>query len=60
MRDKSSPLLEIIHPQTIEELLEGKEIFTLPMYGQLMTQPQVFAYLIQINYWLKQKNINIL
>ena len=60
MRDKSSPLLEIIHPQTIEELLEGKEIFTLPMYGQLMTQPQVFAYLIQVNYWLKQKNINIL
>ena len=41
-------------------LAEKENMFETPMYGQLMTLPQVFAYLIQINYWLKINNPEII
>ncbi|ETJ29160.1 Asparagine synthetase, partial [human gut metagenome] len=34
--------------------------YKAPWYGQLMTGPQLIAYLIQVNMWLEEYNINIL
>ena len=28
-------------------------------YGQLMTSPQIFAYLLQIEYWLRRYDVRI-
>ena len=38
---------------------EGKSYAT-PWFGQLMTGPQLIAYLIQLNIWLKEYDVNIL
>ena len=59
--DKSSPIHEIIDEKAIREIIRTKgESYKLPWYGQLMTGPQLIAYLIQVNIWLKEYNINII
>jgi asparagine synthase (glutamine-hydrolysing) len=59
--DSSSPILPFIDAKKIRKLadLDASE-FNLPWFGQLMTGPQLFAYLYQINYWLKEYKITIL
>ena len=58
---KSSPIHEIIDEKVVREIIKTKgESYKTPWYGQLMTGPQLIAYLIQINIWLEKYNINIL
>jgi Asparagine synthase (glutamine-hydrolyzing) len=57
--DPASPILDVIDKQYVTELLENESIFAKPMYGQLMTTPQVYPYLLQVNYWLKKNNVNL-
>jgi asparagine synthase (glutamine-hydrolysing) len=59
--DPSSPLLPFIDTKKIRKLtdLDAAE-FNLPWFGQLMTGPQLFAYLYQIDYWLREYKITIL
>ena len=58
--DNNSPLLTLIDTSAVRKLtqLEG-DAFDRPWFGQLMTGPQLFAYLIQVNTWLKEYKINI-
>ncbi|WP_461182249.1 asparagine synthase (glutamine-hydrolyzing) [Virgibacillus kimchii] len=58
--DASSPLLELIDERKVRYIAEsdGKG-YQAPWFGQLMTGPQMMAYLIQVNIWLKTYNINI-
>ena len=61
LEDKSSPIHEIIDDTVIAEIVRTKgESYKTPWYGQLMTGPQLIAYLIQVNIWLNEYNINIL
>lgn len=58
---KSSPVHEIIDEEVIREIIRTKgESYKSPWYGQLMTGPQLIAYLVQMNIWLEEYNINIL
>ncbi len=57
--DPSSPILQIINKDYVENLLNNESAFLKPMYGQLMTTPQVYAYLLQVNYWLGKYNVEI-
>lgn len=56
----TSPILEIIDVKYLYELLEthGKNL-NENWFGQLMTYPQTLAYLIQINMWLEEYNVEI-
>lgn len=59
--DKSSPIHEIIDENAIREIVESKgESYKTPWYGQLMTGPQLIAYLIQMNIWLEEYKVNII
>ena len=59
--DKSSPIHEVIDDKVIREIVATKgQSYKSPWYGQLMTGPQLIAYLVQVNIWLKEYNINIL
>lgn len=59
--DKSSPILQIIDKKTVEEIVASKgESYKTPWFGQLMTGPQMIAYLIQVNIWLKEYNVNLI
>ena len=61
LSDTNSPILEIIDKKVVKEIVdtEGKS-YTTPWFGQLMTGPQLIAYLIQLNIWMKEYNVNIL
>ncbi len=58
--DSSSPLLPFINQQAVRELaLLVKKDTNIPWFGQLMNAPQLLAYLIQIDFWLKEYKVVI-
>lgn len=60
LKDKSSPILDIIDRAKVKEIIDTKGAsFKTPWYGQLMTGPQMIAYLIQMNNWLKKYNVKL-
>ncbi|MFL0267255.1 asparagine synthase (glutamine-hydrolyzing) [Candidatus Clostridium radicumherbarum] len=61
LEDKSSPILSLIDTNKVNELIESEgKTFKKPWYGQLMTGPQLMAYLIQINIWLKEYKVRLI
>lgn len=61
MKDKSEPIHEIVDDNVVKEIIDTRgESYKSPWYGQLMTGPQLLAYLIQVNIWLKEYNVNLL
>ncbi|NOV04034.1 asparagine synthase (glutamine-hydrolyzing) [Paenibacillus planticolens] len=58
--DSSSPLLPFIDVKQIRALASSDtNDFDLPWFGQLMTGPQMFAYLAQVDTWLRNYKISI-
>ena len=60
MNDSNAPINNLLNRNYILESLEtdGKA-FTRPWFGQLMTGPQLMAYLCQVNMWLERYNPSI-
>ncbi|MCR4442486.1 MAG: asparagine synthase (glutamine-hydrolyzing) [Peptococcaceae bacterium] len=60
LNDPSQPLHDVINRAKVEELfLSPEDIFNQPFFGQLMCGPQMMAYLIQVNTWLKEYKVII-
>lgn len=55
----SSPIEPIIDKKSIKELIEKPAEKTLPWFGQLMAGPQLMAYIIQLDYWMRKFNLSI-
>lgn len=55
MQNSNAPINDLLDKKYILEILEtdGKA-FTRPWFGQLMTGPQLMAYLCQVNMWLER------
>ena len=55
MSDENAPINTLLNRKYILEILatDGKA-FTRPWFGQLMTGPQLMAYLVQVNMWLEK------
>lgn len=55
--DSESPINNLLNKKYILDIIatDGKA-FTRPWFGQLMTGPQLMAYLIQVNIWLERYN----
>ena len=55
LNNSNSPALNLINKDFVQNIIDtdGKS-FTRPWFGQLMTGPQLMAYLIQINMWLQK------
>lgn len=62
IENPNAPIYDLLNKDYIKEILntDGKA-FTRPWFGQLMTGPQLMAYLCQVNMWLEkyQPKINI-
>ena len=55
MEDKNSPIRILLNEDYIMDILEnGENTFKRPWFGQLMTGPQLMAYLCQVNMWLEK------
>ena len=60
LNDKSSPILNIIDKAKVKEIVDTKgSSYKTPWYGQLMTGPQLIAYLVQLNIWLERYNVDL-
>jgi len=60
LADKSSVLYEFFDKESLTEIIETEgSAFKEPWFGQLMTGPQLLAHLVQIHYWFKDYQINI-
>lgn len=59
-KDDSSILHILFDETALEELIDSKGAsYRLPWYGQLMSGPQLLAYLYQIHIWQKRMNVEI-
>ncbi|NRZ18796.1 hypothetical protein DFN07_000227 [Clostridium beijerinckii] len=53
--------MRFIDENVVREIILTKgESYKAPWYGQLMTGPQLLAFLIQVNIWLEEYNVNLL
>lgn len=61
LHDKHNRICDILDKKKLQQLIDtdAKSFGGTPWYGQLMTDAQILAYLIQMEYWLKRYNVEI-
>ncbi|MBP3284998.1 MAG: asparagine synthase (glutamine-hydrolyzing) [Clostridia bacterium] len=59
LENPTSPLLDVVDCDRVEELIAEEESASRPWFGQLMRGPQVMAFFIQLNEWLKEYHVTI-
>ncbi len=60
LKNPNAPLFDIIdHTFTMELLNTKGATYTRPWFGQLMTGPQLMAYLVQLNIWLETYKVKL-
>ncbi|MBE5953577.1 MAG: asparagine synthase (glutamine-hydrolyzing) [Lachnospiraceae bacterium] len=57
--DSTSPIRAYLNINTIKNLLNEPENNTNPWYGQLMAKPQMYAYIIQVDYWMRKYSLSL-
>lgn len=58
IEDDTAPIHQFIDKERLKMLLN--ENTSVPWFGQLMTTPQTMAYFVQINFWLKHYQVQII
>ena len=58
LSDTNAPLNAIIDKKKLQIFLSSPSDYGRPWYGQLMASPQMIAYLLQINYWMKKYSLS--
>lgn len=59
INNNNSPINNLIDKNKVLAFIEQPANYDKPWFGQLMSGPQLMAYFIQINYWLKKYNLSI-
>ena len=60
LADSQAPLWQLADPQTVRSLAEGPlSPQETPWFGQLMAGPQMLAYLLQVDSWLRRYRVVI-
>ncbi len=57
--DKSQPVHALLDEKKARKFMAMPSDYAKPWYGQLMAGPQLYAYLLQVNYWLDAYRIRI-
>lgn len=58
--DPESALHKLFDDKELKKLIDSKGAsYTLPWYGQLMSGPQLLAYLYQIDYWIRVYHVDL-
>ena len=55
---KDAPIYSLVKKDALLGLLDAE--YEWPWYGQLMKVPQTIAYMLQIDFWLRHYNIEII
>lgn len=59
LENPTSPILDVINVQKVNTLIVENENSSRPWFGQLMRGPQVMAFFIQVNSWLKEYRVTL-
>jgi len=60
LNDSASPLLRYVNKEKLLVIAgSDEERFNIPWFGQLMNMPQLFAYLCQVDYWLRTYRVTV-
>lgn len=59
LHDSSSPVLNFLDKKKVETFLKSPSDYGKPWYGQLMAAPQLMAYLIQIDFWMREYGVTV-
>lgn len=60
LSDPSSPLQQLVDVEYIRGVIvRGGSAFDQPWFGQLMTDAQLFAYLIQVDIWMREYRVSL-
>lgn len=60
LSEKNAPILQLVRRDAVERLAEGPlSPVETPWFGQLMTGPQMLAYLIQVNQWMLKYRVEV-
>ncbi len=57
LKEKDNMLHQIFDSEKLIDLINQEEELEVPWYGQLMRKDQLLAYILQIDFWLKEYNI---
>lgn len=57
LADSTSPIFQIVRKDALESLLVQEQVW--PWYGQLMRLPQTIAYMLQIDFWLREYHVSV-
>ncbi len=59
MDDSHSPVMDFLDRKKLVRFLTSPSDYGKPWYGQLMAGPQMLAYILQVNFWLKTYDIEV-
>jgi len=59
LNNSSSPILPLINKKEILVMMNESSNYGMPFFGQLMSRPQLYAYLIQVNMWLEKYKVSL-
>ena len=59
LEDSNAPILQIVDKKKVLSFIESVKDYGKPWYGQLMAGPQMLAYLLQVNFWLKEYKVDL-
>ncbi len=59
LADAGSPLRPLLNMPALNQFLDNPKDYGSPWYGQLMAGPQMIAYLLQFDYFLKKYKVSL-
>jgi asparagine synthase (glutamine-hydrolysing) len=59
LEDPGQPLNQLVNIPYLNALMNTGSDYGKPWFGQLMAVPQMYAYLIEINFWLHAYTIEL-
>ncbi|GHU83294.1 asparagine synthase [Clostridia bacterium] len=59
LEDKDSIITQMLSKQGVMNIIENPDEISSPWYGQLMKAPQILAYIIELDYWFKTHNVEV-
>jgi len=59
LADPASPLRPLLNSSALRQWLAADTEFDIPCFGQLMRLPQLLAYLVQVDLWMRRYHVTI-
>ena len=60
LNDPDSMLNEFLDKEGVLKIISDPNKISSPWYGQLMRAPQILAYIAQLDYWLREYNVELI